>query len=206
MKHIPYYSIPAVLFIMCCGLFLSFYPDKVAAKLVLHHAWYSTSGYWWMEVITNWGEAQLFAILIIALALQKRYFMALEFLSAGILSSIVVQSLKRLVFAPSPRPMAVIQWSETLLPVGLDVPLQFAFPSGHTTTAFVFFTLLTLHFKKISVQILSALVVIGVGLSRVYLMAHWLPDVMAGASLGLCIGLFTHNVFLRIKKSRPSLR
>ena len=57
-----------------------------------------------MEVITNWGEAQLFAILIIALALQKRYFMALEFLSAGILSSIVVQSLKRLVFAPSPRP------------------------------------------------------------------------------------------------------
>jgi membrane-associated phospholipid phosphatase len=90
--------------------------------------------------------------------------------------------------------------------VGLDVPLQFAFPSGHTTTAFVFFTLLTLHFKKISVQILSALAVIGVGLSRVYLMAHWLPDVMAGASLGLCIGLFTHNVFLRIKKSRPSLR
>lgn len=206
MKHIPFYSIPAVLFIMCCGLFLSFYPDKVAAQLALHHAWYSPSGYWWMEVITSWGEAHLFVIVIIAVVLQKRYLMAFEFLSAGILSSIVVQSLKRLVFAPSPRPMAVIKWSETLLPEGLEVPLQFAFPSGHTTTAFVFFTLLALHFKKISVQILAAIAVIGVGLSRVYLMAHWIPDVMAGGVLGLVIALLVNRAFLAIKKSRPSLR
>lgn len=206
MKHIPFYSIPAVLFIMCCGLFLSFYPDKVAAQLALHHAWYSPSGYWWMEVITSWGEAHLFVIVIIAVVLQKRYLMAFEFLSAGIVSSIVVQSFKRLVFAPSPRPMAVIKWSETLLPEGLEVPLQFAFPSGHTTTAFVFFTLLALHFKKISVQILAAIAVIGVGLSRVYLMAHWIPDVMAGGVLGLVIALLVNRAFLAIKKSRPSLR
>lgn len=206
MKHIPFYSIPAVLFIMCCGLFLSFYPDKVAAQLALHHAWYSPSGYWWMEVITSWGEAHLFVIVIIAVVLQKRYLMAFEFLSAGIVSSIVVQSLKRLVFAPSPRPMAVIKWSETLLPEGLEVPLQFAFPSGHTTTAFVFFTLLALHFKKISVQILAAIAVIGVGLSRVYLMAHWIPDVMAGGVLGLVLALLVNRAFLAIKKSRPSLR
>lgn len=206
MKHIPFYSIPAVLFIMCCGLFLSFYPDKVAAQLALHHAWYSPSGYWWMEVITSWGEAHLFVIVIIAVVLQKRYLMAFEFLTAGIVSSIVVQSLKRLVFAPSPRPMAVIKWSETLLPEGLEVPLQFAFPSGHTTTAFVFFTLLALHFKKISVQILAAIAVIGVGLSRVYLMAHWIPDVMAGGVLGLVLALLVNRAFLAIKKSRPSLR
>ena len=206
MKHIPFYSIPAVLFIMCCGLFLSFYPDKVVAQLALHHAWYSPSGYWWMEVITSWGEAHLFVIVIIAVILQKRYLMAFEFLSAGIVSSIVVQSLKRLVFAPSPRPMAVIKWSETLLPEGLEVPLQFAFPSGHTTTAFVFFTLLALHFKKISVQILAVIAVIGVGLSRVYLMAHWIPDVMAGGVLGLVIALLVNRAFLAIKKSRPSLR
>ena len=205
MKHIPFYSIPAVLFIMCCGLFLSFYPDKVAAQLALHHAWYSPSGYWWMEVITSWGEAHLFVIVIIAVILQKRYLMAFEFLSAGIVSSIVVQSLKRLVFAPSPRPMAVIKWSETLLPEGLEVPLQFAFPSGHTTTAFVFFTLLALHFKKISVQILAVIAVIGVGLSRVYLMAHWIPDVMAGGVLGLVIALLVNRAFLAIKKKPPIL-
>ena len=201
MKHIPFYSIPAVLFIMCCGLFLSFYTDKVAAQLALHHAWYSPSGYWWMSVVTSLGEAHLFAIVIIAVALQKRYLMAIEFLSAGIVSSIVVQSLKRLVFAPSPRPMAVIKWSDTLLPEGLEVPLQFAFPSGHTTTAFVFFTLLALHFKKISVQILAAIAVIGVGLSRVYLMAHWIPDVMAGGVLGMILALMVNRAFIAIKKA-----
>jgi membrane-associated phospholipid phosphatase len=201
MKHIPFYSIPAVLFIMSCGLFLSFYTDKVAAQLALHHAWYSPSGYWWMSVVTSWGEAHLFAIVIIAVALQKRYLMAIEFLSAGIVSSIVVQSLKRLVFAPSPRPMAVIKWSDTLLPEGLEVPLQFAFPSGHTTTAFVFFTLLALHFKKISVQILAATAVIGVGLSRVYLMAHWIPDVMAGGVLGMILALMVNRAFIAIKKA-----
>ena len=206
MKYIPFYSIPAVLFIMFCGLFLSIYPDKVSAQLALHYAWYSPAGYWWMGVVTSWGEAHLFAIVIIAVALQKRYLMAIEFLTAGIVSSIVVQSLKRLVFAPSPRPMAVIEWSETLLPEGLEVPLQFAFPSGHTTTAFVFFTLLALHFKKISVQILAAIAVIGVGLSRVYLMAHWIPDVMAGAVLGLILALLVNRIFIAIKKSRPSLR
>ena len=159
-----------------------------------------------MVVVTSWGEAHLFAIVIIAVALQKRYLMAMEFLTAGIVSSIVVQSLKRMVFAPSPRPMAVIKWSETLLPEGLEVPLQFAFPSGHTTTAFVFFTLLALHFKKISVQILAAIAVIGVGLSRVYLMAHWIPDVMAGAVLGMILALLVNRAFIAIKKSRTSLR
>ena len=206
MKHIPFYSIPAVLFIMFCGLFLSIYPNKIAAQLALHHAWYSPAGYLWMVVVTSWGEAHLFAIVIIAVALQKRYLMAMEFLTAGIVSSIVVQSLKRMVFAPSPRPMAVIKWSETLLPEGLEVPLQFAFPSGHTTTAFVFFTLLALHFKKISVQILAAIAVIGVGLSRVYLMAHWIPDVMAGAILGMILALLVNRAFIAIKKSRTSLR
>ena len=206
MKHIPFYSIPAVLFIMFCGLFLSIYPNKLAAQLALHHAWYSPAGYWWMVVVTSWGEAHLFAIVIIAVVLQKRYLMAMEFLTAGIVSSIVVQSLKRMVFAPSPRPMAVIKWSETLLPEGLEVPLQFAFPSGHTTTAFVFFTLLALHFKKISVQILAAIAVIGVGLSRVYLMAHWIPDVMAGAILGMILALLVNRAFIAIKKSRTSLR
>ena len=148
MKHIPFYSIPAVLFIMCCGLFLSFYPDKVAAQLALHHAWYSPGGYWWMEVITSWGEAHLFVIVIIAVVLQKRYLMAFEFSLLALYRVSLFNLLNDWSFAPSPRPMAVIKWSETLLPEGLEVPLQFAFPSGHTTTAFVFFTLLALHFKR----------------------------------------------------------
>ena len=58
-----------------------------------------------MGFITGWGEGPMFVLVIIAYALQKAWWRAGEFVAAGILSSVLVQCLKKLVFAPSPRPM-----------------------------------------------------------------------------------------------------
>jgi len=200
MKSIPYFSIPAVLFIMICGIFLSFYPSKLEAQLALHHAWYSPRGYQFMGFITGWGEGPMFILVIIAYAFQKAWMRASQFLVAGILSSILVQLLKRVVFAPSPRPMGVIDWSQTQLASELELPLQFAFPSGHTTTAFVFFTLIALHWRRPSIQIFAVFCAIAVAISRVYLMAHWITDVMAGAVLGMGIAFAVHLLFERLQK------
>ena len=200
MKNVPYFSIPAVLFVMVCGIFLSFFPDKVEAQLALHMAWYSPRGYTLMGFITGWGEGPMFVLVIIAYALQKAWWRAGEFVAAGILSSVLVQCLKKLVFAPSPRPMGVIEWSQTLLVTDLDLPLQFAFPSGHTTTAFVFFALIALHWRRPAIQVFAAFCAIAVAVSRVYLMAHWVTDVMAGAVLGTVIALVVHSVSQRLQK------
>lgn len=200
MKHIPYFSIPAVLFVMACGIFLSFFPDKVEAQLALHHHWYSPRGYTWMGFITGWGEGPMFVLVIIAYALQKAWWRSGEFVVAGILSSLLVQLLKKLVFAPSPRPMGVIEWSQTQLATELELPLQFAFPSGHTTTAFVFFTLIAMHWRRPAIQVFAAFCAIAVAVSRVYLMAHWITDVMAGAVLGMSIALVVSAVSQRIQK------
>ena len=200
MKNIPYFSIPAFLFVMVCGIFLSFFPDKVEAQLALHEAWYSPRGYTLMGFITGWGEGPMFVLVIIAYALQKAWWRAGEFVAAGILSSVLVQFLKKLVFAPSPRPMGVIEWSQTLLVTDLDLPLQFAFPSGHTTTAFVFFALIALHWRRPAIQVFAAFCAIAVAVSRVYLMAHWVTDVMAGAVLGTGIALVVHSVSQRVQK------
>jgi len=200
MKNVPYFSIPAVLFVMVCGIFLSFFPDKVEAQLALHKAWYSPPGYTLMGFITGWGEGPMFVLVIIAYALQKAWWRAGEFVAAGILSSVLVQCLKKLVFAPSPRPMGVIEWSQTLLVTDLDLPLQFAFPSGHTTTAFVFFALIALHWRRPAIQVFAAFCAIAVAVSRVYLMAHWVTDVMAGAVLGTVIALVVHSVSQRVQK------
>ncbi len=200
MKHIPYYSIPAVLFIMCCGLFLSFFPDKVEAQLALHNHWYSPRGYTWMGFITGWGEGPMFVLVIIAYAFQKAWWRAGEFVAAGILSSLLVQLLKKLVFAPSPRPMGVIEWGQTQLATDLELPLQFAFPSGHTTTAFVFFTLFALHWRRPAIQVFAAFCASAVAVSRVYLMVHWITDVMAGAVLGISIALVVFAVSQRVQK------
>ena len=172
MKHIPYFSIPAVLFVMACGIFLSFFPDKVEAQLALHNHWYSPRGYTWMGFITGWGEGPMFVLVIIAYALQKAWWRAGEFVVAGILSSLLVQLLKKLVFAPSPRPMGVIEWSQTQLATDLELPLQ----------------------------IFAAFCAIAVAVSRVYLMAHWITDVMAGAVLGMSIALVVSTVSQRIQK------
>ena len=200
MKNIPYYTIPAVLFIMVCGIFLSFFPSKVEAQLALHQAWYSPRGYDLMGFITGWGEGPMFVFVIIVYSIKRQWHRAGEFLAAGILSSVLVQLLKKLVFAPSPRPMAVIEWSQTQLAADLELPLQFAFPSGHTTTAFVFFTLIALQWRRPAIQLFAVFCAIAVALSRVYLMAHWITDVMAGAVLGMCIAMLVSTVSQRVQK------
>ena len=142
----------------------------------------------------------MFVLVIIAYALQKAWWRAGEFVAAGILSSLLVQLLKKLVFAPSPRPMGVIEWSQTQLATDLELPLQFAFPSGHTTTAFVFFTLIALHWRRPAIQVFAVFCAIAVAISRVYLMAHWITDVMAGAVLGMSIALVVFAVSQRVQK------
>jgi membrane-associated phospholipid phosphatase len=208
MRKIKYFVIPTFLFIMVCGIFLSFHSDKISAQLMIHERWYNENVYQLMKFITGWGEWQLFAVAILAFAFQKSWWRAGEFLTAGIISAVVVQVLKRLVFAPSPRPMAVINWGDTQLPagMGIDMPLHFAFPSGHTTTAFIWFALMALHWNRPVLQLFSALCAIAVAVSRVYLMVHWITDVMAGALLGVAIAVIVHHTFLRVQKNRSFLR
>ena len=161
-----------------------------------------------MKFITGWGEWQLFAVVIVAYSFQKTWWRAGEFLTAGILSAVVVQILKRLVFAPSPRPMAIIDWEQTQLALGMgiDMPLQFAFPSGHTTTAFIWFTLIALHYKRPVLQVFAALCAIAVAISRVYLMMHWITDVMAGILLGVTIAVLVNAAFEYLQKKSALIK
>ena len=64
-----------------------------------------------------------------------------------------------------------------------------SFPSGHTSNAAAFFTALAVEFKKRPLYILSAILIVLVGLSRLYLGVHWPSDVLVGAVLGICISL-----------------
>ena len=69
---------------------------------------------------------------------------------------------------------------------------QTSFPSGHTMSAFGLFSLLALIMGRDNQKwgLLAAMLAIGAGLSRIFLVQHFLVDVLAGAALGMLVSGF----------------
>jgi len=71
---------------------------------------------------------------------------------------------------------------------------SYSFPSGHSMNSFIFYTSLSFFiFRKLKNRllknvliILSALLILFIGISRIYLGAHYPSDVLAGYVAGLC--------------------
>ncbi|MEL6142043.1 MAG: phosphatase PAP2 family protein [Bacteroidota bacterium] len=66
-----------------------------------------------------------------------------------------------------------------------------SFPSGHAMSAFALYSFMAFNFKhyKWLIGILCLALAAGVGLSRIYLLMHFLRDVALGGSLGVLIGV-----------------
>jgi membrane-associated phospholipid phosphatase len=205
MRKTKYFLLPASLFLLACGIFLFATGGKQAAQVAFHQAFYNDTGRWFMSMVTTWGEGALFALVIIAFLFDRRWKMVFPLLTGAALSAVLVTFFKKLVFAPSPRPLAVLDVTQLLISDTTGIPLQYAFPSGHTTTAFVLFTMLALFTTRKVIQIALAICAIMVGLSRVYLMAHWFTDIMAGAVLGMAIAWLSVWLWRGYQQKNPPL-
>lgn len=65
-----------------------------------------------------------------------------------------------------------------------------SFPSGHTISAFAFYTLLAFFISNQWGKLLCLLAAVLVGVSRMYLVQHFLKDVTSGMLTGFLIALF----------------
>ncbi len=132
-----------------------------------------------MTVITSFGDVILLIIatlLIIVLNWKKHKREAIVFVVVLVMTLIINVVLKEVIARPRPAidPLADLE--------------SYSFPSGHSMSAFVFYTLIarliyhSTHKSELGFMLafLSILLIFLVGLSRIYLGVHYFSDVVAG--------------------------
>jgi membrane-associated phospholipid phosphatase len=140
--------------------------------------------------VTRLGEGWILVPLFV-FSLFRRFTYSLGCLIVaaghGILSSII----KRLIFPHVMRPAGVLDNDLLYFVPGVEVHTHNAFPSGHTATIFCTAVFASLLFRNRTAAIVLMLVALLVGISRIYLLQHFLLDVAGGALLGTAVSLVT---------------
>ena len=74
-------------------------------------------------------------------------------------------------------------------------PSGYSMPSGHATVAFAAMTALGLHYKKKKYLLLSLILAEFVGISRIVLGVHTIPDVLIGSVIGMLTGFLVQKAY-----------
>lgn len=143
--------------------------------------------------ITHLGE--WIFIVIIALFLIYKKSPKLKYFVLGFLLQLVFsQFFKRLFDAP--RPLKFFGEQKLILIENAPKLYEHSFPSGHTTTAFFVAFWLILFFRlKNTMSLFLILLAILVGISRMYLLAHFKEDVLFGSFIGVFSALLPIYLF-----------
>ena len=157
-----------------------------------------------MLAITNFGKgpvtAFLVLILVIAIGIQRAAAEAAFLLVANLGSWILSPIVKSIFARPRPQPDVVS---------AITHPQSFAFPSGHSLIAMVFYTSLVLVALQLGrrklalwLALLAAIMVPTMGFTRVYLGVHYPSDVLAGFALGASWVWLVYLGYLAFRRSR----
>lgn len=127
--------------------------------------------------ITGTAEENLITFIAVMLYWCVSPLVGLRFLLVLLFSGYLNTGLKDLFHTPRPPPEQV--WVATP-PDG-----TFAFPSGHTQNAAALWSYLACHYQQRLLIVAAVVLIPLVALSRLYLGAHWLVDVLGGIAIGL---------------------
>lgn len=136
--------------------------------------------------------SMLFSFLI--MNFKKYWQMVVEsFFAAVFVRFILAEIIGRIFFRPRP----FVNNSVHLLFPSFDLNAP-SFPSGHASFYFALSTIIYAYNKKAGIlfYIASFLIVI----ARIFAGIHWPSDVLAGALLGIVMGLALNKIFKKIRQ------
>ncbi|UCC66311.1 MAG: phosphatase PAP2 family protein [Deltaproteobacteria bacterium] len=143
------------------------------------------------------------ALVFIFFAMKRRVYLRRHLpwlIVALFLSGLCIFLLKKI--APRPRPLSdfgpLIEAGKVQIHIVGERLRYGSFPSGHTQTAFAAGTYLSLLFPRWSLLFLS--LAGGVGLSRIYMGAHFPLDVIMGGLVGIVFAWVTWSVRNKFQK------
>lgn len=175
------------------GLFSLLFYQKGQFELWVnsfHHPFFDV----FFKTITPLGDGAIviFPLLILVLF---RYSHALILLWAALFHILFVNLGKRVLFKGFPRPAEFLKDIDFYQVPGVELHHWNSFPSGHTTTIFMLCTVLAMVLpKRLRLQPLLFVLAVLVGLSRIYLMQHFLIDVFVGSALGVGSALLGYRL------------
>lgn len=201
LKENRYFLIPYLLTLVICGFILLAYSKTQI------HIWSNEANSpffdQFFKYATYLGDGAVIAVLFIILLFVK-YRYAFAFLTGSLVTSVVVNMLKRLVFTGMFRPSKYFELYESYqlhLVEGVKMHSLHSFPSGHTATAFNVFFMLAIIVENRILKSIFFLMAALVAYSRVYLSQHFLMDITAGSLLGILLIIPFFIWFSRINKT-----
>jgi membrane-associated phospholipid phosphatase len=148
--------------------------------------------------ITRLGEELTYILLAFWFLYKNERKTILKVLTTGLVV-LIISIILKFIFS-HPRPITFLEQHGVLgqmnLINGYILRGMNSFPSGHTMSAFALYSALALHFPaQKNLQKVLLTIAIFVGISRVYLVAHFPEDILLGSALGVFIALGIEHYF-----------
>lgn len=152
-----------------------------------------------MLVLTYFGD--LYFLMSLVCIIYWCYNKEVGYKIAIILSCSVVLNNFIKLLVESPRPLE----ASGLMSFGEYTATGYSFPSGHTQNITTFGTSLFILTRNKLVFILSSILILIVGISRIYLGLHWPIDVLGGFVLALIVSIALNEILFKLSESRINI-
>lgn len=145
-----------------------------------------------MVTVTALGNASIFWISILLVFLTtKRYKKMGEIITLSFILNIIVVNIILKIFVGRLRPYEAVGFTDLLISHLSDN----SFPSGHTSYAFSFVSVLWFLGKSKIMNWYMTILAVLIALSRLYLYVHYPSDVLAGAIIGVLLSVLAIKIY-----------